>query len=342
MADSIPPCSLTIGRMTTPLPCFGFGGAPIGNLYESVSEAGVKKLLNRAWENGLRYFDTAPHYGQGLSERRLGDFLRAQSSSEYILSTKVGRLLRPAVPVARHGFDSPMPFDIHYDYSYSGVMRSFEDSLQRLGLSNIDMLFMHDVGQYTHGKNHNVHFHAAMNGGFRALQELREQGVVQAIGIGANEWQVCEQAMDYGSWDCFLLAGRYTLLEQSALDSFFPKCVATNSQIIVGAPYNSGILVEGTRSGRIPRYNYAPASPSIMAKVRQLEKICNSHGVPLAAAALRFPLFHSNVQCVIPGLNNVANLNQTKKFINQKIPQDLWEDIRRANLLHPDAPVSGC
>ena len=251
----------------------GFGCASLGNLYHEVNDEEASNILTTARASGYRYFDTAPHYGQGLSERRVGDALRG--SSDYVLSTKVGRLLRPAGYAAkRHGFLSPMPFDIEYDYSYDGVMRSFEDSLQRLGLDRIDILFMHDIGPVTHGDDDDRLFPIAMDGGYRAMDELRRSRRVSAIGLGVNEYEVCERALEHGDWDCFLLAGRYTLLEQTSLDTFLPKCIDRNCSIVIGGAYNSGILATGV-GGRGPwNYDYVPAPEDVVRKVAAIEGIC--------------------------------------------------------------------
>ncbi|MCY4278199.1 MAG: aldo/keto reductase [Gammaproteobacteria bacterium] len=319
---------------------FGFGGAPIGNLYRTMDDSTAQDILQSAWCAGIRYYDTAPHYGQGLSERRVGDLLRQHPEQPYVLSTKVGRLLKPAgYAEARHGFRSAMPFDIHYDYSYDGVMRSFEDSLQRLGLDRIDMLFMHDLGALTHGSDNERYFSAGMDGGYRAMHSLREQDMVKAIGLGANESEVCELALAYGDWDCFLLAGRYTLLEQDALDSFLPTCEKRGCFVVIGGPYNSGVLALGSQSEREPHYNYRPAPATVIGKVRALERICAEFTVPLGAAALQFPLAHPAVESVIPGMASVAELESFLCWAQTDISADLWMSLQDAGLLRTDAPL---
>ncbi|MCY4183346.1 MAG: aldo/keto reductase [Gammaproteobacteria bacterium] len=319
---------------------FGLGCAPLGNLYQAMDDRAAFDMLQSAWRAGIRCYDTAPHYGQGLSERRVGDLLRRHPDQPYVLSTKVGRLLKPAgYAESRHGYQSPMPFDIHYDYSYEGVMRSFEDSLQRLGLDRIDMLFMHDLGALTHGPDHEKHFSAAISGGFQAMHSLREQNMVKAIGLGANESEVCEMALRHGDWDCFLLAGRYTLLEQEALDSFLPKCRKRGCFVIIGGPYNSGILALGSQSSREPHYNYGPAPAAVVGKVRELERICAEFTVPLGASALQFPLAHPAVACVIPGMASLAELEQFLYWSQIDIPADFWISLRDAGLLREDAPL---
>ena len=237
-----------VGNTGLAVDTLGFGCASLGNLYHPVSDADARQILDSAWSRGFRYYDTAPHYGQGLSERRVGDALRRFRGGEYVLSTKVGRLLKPVgYADERHAFMSPMPFDIFYDYSYDGIMRSFEDSLQRLGLDRIDILYMHDIGAFTHGARNDELFPIAMDGGYRAMDELRSAGAVSAIGLGVNEYEVCEAALDHGDWDCFLLAGRYTLLEQESLDTFLPRCLKRNCSIVIGGAYNSGVLATGVR-----------------------------------------------------------------------------------------------
>ena len=328
-----------IGKTELHVGTLGFGCAPLGNLYHSVSNDQATDIMQAAWSAGFRYFDTAPHYGQGLSERRVGDALRQHHGKDYILSSKVGRLLKPAgYAIQRHGFVSPMPFDIHYDYSYDGIMRSFEDSLLRLGLDRIDILFMHDIGADTHGEANADLFPIAMSGGYKAMDELRSQGLVKAIGLGVNEYQVCEEALKYGDWDCFLLAGRYTLLEQQALHSFLPECESRNCSIIVGGPYNSGILATGVKGSTIPQYNYAPANQNIVQRVGRIEQICADFNVMLAAAALQFPLAHPSVVSVIPGLGSQSRIDKTIELFSSKIPAEFWDALRDQNLLDPAAP----
>ena len=330
-----------LGKTELSIDALGFGCASLGNLYHAVSDAEAADILTTARARGFRYFDTAPHYGQGLSERRVGDALRG--SSDYVLSTKVGRLLRPAGYAAeRHGFVSPMPFDIAYDYSYDGVMRSFEDSLQRLGLDRIDILYMHDIGPVTHGDDDRRLFPIAMDGGYRALEALRQSGLVSAIGLGVNEYEVCERALDYGDWDCFLLAGRYTLLEQKALETFLPQCMARNCSLIIGGAYNSGILATGVRGKGPYYYNYAAAPEPVIKKVAAIERLCDEFEVPMAAAALQFPLAHPAVASVIPGIGKVSRIDQTLSLFATEIPDEFWQDLRKHGLIRDDAPTPSC
>ncbi|MDC2889306.1 aldo/keto reductase [Psychrosphaera algicola] len=203
----------------------GFGAASLGNLYKAISDNEAQETLDAAKASGINLYDTAPRYGLGLSERRLGDALRTLPKSDYVISTKVGRILTPDhkanVKELRYGFDTPMPFDSHYDYTYDGIMRSFEDSLQRLGLAQIDILLVHDIGVDTHGEQDPYYYQQLASSGYKALDELRSQGVIKAVGLGVNETEICERVMGIGQFDCFLLAGRYSLLEQDALDTFY-------------------------------------------------------------------------------------------------------------------------
>ena len=322
----------------------GFGTAPLGNLFRPLPDALARETLAAAEKAGFGYYDTAPFYGFGLSERRLGDALRARK--DIVLSTKVGRLLEPVPgPVdehsVRHGYATPMPFAPVFDYSYDAVMRSFEESLQRLGLSRIDILYIHDIGRLTHGEQNTAHMaELTEGGGLKALDELRAAKAISGFGMGVNEVAACLDVMDHARLDVILLAGRYTLLEQTPLDDLFPRCAAAGTAIVVGGPYNSGILAVGTKTAAPLYYDYEPAPAGVIEKVRQIETVCDSHGVPLAAAALQFPLAHPLVASVIPGLDSPKRVNQTVALYRHKIPASLWQDLRRENLLRPDAPIS--
>ena len=330
-----------IGKTKLQVTELGFGAATLGNLYHPMLDSAAKESITKAVELGLNQFDTAPYYGFGLSERRVGDALRQYDNNDYVLSTKVGRILEPCEKAEdKYGFCSPMPFEPKYDYSYDGIMRSFEHSIQRLGLSKIDILYMHDIGRATHGDDHERLFKIAMKGGYKAMDELRSQGLVSAIGLGVNEYEVCEQAMDYGYFDCFLLAGRYTLLEQKSLETFLPRCLKENSSIILGGPYNSGILATGVRKeGVVPHYNYEPASQNIINTVDKIESICQDFNVPLAAAALQFPLAHPAVVSVIPGLSSANRVQTTVEQMTVNIPSEFWLALQKAGILYPDVPV---
>lgn len=326
---------------TVTLTEMGFGTAPLGNLYRELSDIDVQETLQAAWDGGMRYFDTAPQYGLGLSETRLSDFFADKDRNSYVLSTKVGRLLQPANPV---GFDSgqwvnPQINDIVYDYSYDGVLRSYEASLKRLGIDRVDILYIHDVDAFTHGSREasDLRIKEVMDGGYRALEELRSSGDIHAFGAGVNEWEVCETLTKLGDFDIFLLAGRYTLLEQEALNSFLPICEKKGIGIVLGGPYNSGILATGPIDGA--KYNYVDAPPEILERVRKIEVICNAHNVPLVQAALQFPTAHPSILTVIPGGQTGQEVEQNLKIYGSPTPANLWADLKSANLIRPDAPV---
>jgi D-threo-aldose 1-dehydrogenase len=322
----------------------GMGTAPLGNLYRALDEPTAQGALQAAWDVGSRYYDTAPLYGLGLSETRLNSFLRGRPRGSYVLSTKVGRRLAVCPPEQRTGigkfFDTPSRREI-YDYSYDGVMRSLEDSFERLGIDRIDILFCHDVDIFTHGSKEasDARIREFMEGGYKALHELREQGVIAAIGAGVNEWQVCETMARAGDFDLFLLAGRYTLLEQESLDSFLPLCVERGIGIVLGGPYNSGILASGPKPGAY--YNYDVAPPEILERVRRIEAVCTAHGVALIEAALRFPLGHPAVVSVIPGAQSADEVRRNAEIIGASIPPALWDNLKAEGLLRVDAPVPG-
>ncbi|MEM7031488.1 MAG: aldo/keto reductase [Chloroflexota bacterium] len=319
---------------------FGLGGTGIANMYQAVSDEDAWGALETAWDGGVRFFDTAPLYGYGLSERRMGDFLRTKKPDEYILSSKVGRLLRPGERNdPNDGFDSPMPFFVEYDYSYDGAMRSFEDSLQRLGLDHIDVVLIHDIDIYTHGEEDQPKmFRAAMDGAIKALEQLRSEGVVGAIGLGVNEWPVCEAALKYADLDGILLAGRYTLLEQTAIETFLPICLERKVSIFLGGVFNSGLLIDPYADNAT--YNYQTADPEIVQTARQIADICQTHQVPIQAAALQFPLRHPAIASVLSGARSAREVSEITAWMSQDIPAQLWEDLRMAGLMHQAAPTT--
>jgi len=311
----------------------GLGFAPLGGSRVPVSREEAEAIVRAAWAAGARYVDTAPFYGFGQAERCVGDALRNVPRDEWVLSTKVGRLLCPNSSVAEHQ-QNRMPFDAVFDYSYDAIMRSFEDSLQRLGLGRIDILYVHDIGATRHGREgHPAIMRTLRDGGYRALEELRRCGVVRAIGIGVNEREVLLEAMEWGAWDAFLLAGRYTLLEQAPLDDLLPKCLSSGISIVVGGPLNSGSL-----AGR-DTWNYQTAPSEIVGRVDAIRAVCDRHQVPLAAAALQFPLAHPAVAAIIPGPRSTAEFAANLNLLRNPIPPALWSDLRDAKLLQPLAPT---
>lgn len=327
------------GRTDLDVTAFGFGTAPVGNFLNEIDESAATAMFDTAWNAGVRLFDTAPMYGHGLAELRTGQALRWKKRSEFVLASKVGRLLRPA---RRDSIDfapwaNAAPFTLQFDYSYDGTMRSVEDSLQRLALEHIDIMFIHDIDVFTRGADQPEVFKQAMDGCYRALSSLRDQGVLKAIGVGVNEWQVCHAALQQRDFDCFLLAGRYTLLEQEALDDFLPLCEKRGAAVLVGGGFNSGILATGAKPGA--KYNYAPAPAAIMEKVTKIEAVCATHNVPLAAAALQFVVAHPAVPSFIAGTRTVQQLQQNLAWFSHPIPAEFWADLKEKGLLRDDAPV---
>jgi D-threo-aldose 1-dehydrogenase len=320
----------------------GFGSAPLGNLYRPHTEKDAQATFEAAWKAGIRYYDTAPLYGLGLSETRLNQFLHGKKRSDYILSSKVGRLLKVCEPAKRTGigkfFDTPSRQEV-FDYTYDGVMRSHEASLERLGVDSIDILFVHDCDVFTHGSEavRDGHVKTLMSSGYKALVKLRDEKVIKAFGAGVNEYQVCETLASQGDFDLFLLAGRYTLLEQTALDSFLPMCETRGIGIVLGGPYNSGILASGAKPGAW--YNYSKAPKAILDRVRMIEAVCKAHKVKLSEAALRFPVKHPSVVSVIPGMVSPKEVALNVKTLGAKIPKGFWRDLKAQSLLHAGAPT---
>jgi D-threo-aldose 1-dehydrogenase len=335
-----------LGRSRVSVTRLGFGTAPIGNLYAPMSDADALAAVREAQALGVGYFDTAPFYGFGLAEKRLAAGLRATPDAPRpVISTKVGRLLEPTgrrpTLEPRQGYCSPEPFETRFDYGYDAVMRSHESSLARLGVERVEILLGHDLGALTHGADHERHLRDFLDGGLCALRKLRDEGAVDAIGLGVNEWQICATILEHAEVDCFLLAGRYTLLEQGALDSFLPLCARRGVSIIVGGPFNSGILVAGSRAAARSHYNYAPPPPEVVARVVKLEEVCAEFNVPLAAAALQFPLGHPQVAAVIPGGIHPREVRAAREWLDARIPDGFWKTLRERALLHPDAPTPG-
>jgi D-threo-aldose 1-dehydrogenase len=328
-----------VGATGLALSRIGFGGAPVGDIKRAPTGEGARAVLQSAWDAGIRYFDTAPMYGCGLSERRIGDFLRDKPRDSYVLSSKVGRVLVPdrAYALATTGDPRAMPFRHEFDFSYDATLRVFEQSLQRLGLERIDILFLHDIGRFSQGEQHEASLKVALGGAVKAMQKLRDEGAVKAIGLGVNEWQICDELMNHARWDVHLLANRYTLLDQEVLDHFLPRCVREGVAIVDGAPLNGGILATGAVEGA--HYNYAPPSPAIVERVRRIEAVCRSHDVPMVAVALNFPLGHEAVAAIIPGFARPADIEQNLEHFRQEIPAAVWADLRAAGLLHAAAPV---
>ncbi|QZY50921.1 aldo/keto reductase [Leucobacter tenebrionis] len=331
-----------VGRTGVEVTTLGFGATLIGNFMQPLTDAEARAMVDQAWGLGVRYFDTAALYGHGLSEYRLGHALYERPRDAYSLLTKVGRVLKPA---ARGTFDSglwvdPAPMSVTYDYSYDGIMRSAEDAMQRLMTDHIEMVLVHDVDAYTHGAEaQRGYFEQAVTDGFRALEKLRDEGVVQAIGFGVNESDVLLEAMQRTDSDVLLLAGRYTLLEQDPIDDLFPLCRERGASVILGGVYNSGILATGPRDGA--KFNYSPAPREVLDRAARLETICRRYDIPLAAAALQFAAAHPVVASVCIGSRRPEQQAQTAEYASLAVPSALWEEMQAEGLIREDAPLPG-
>jgi len=324
-----PTAKAQIGKTALQVTRMGMGGAALGGLYHEVSDADATAAVGAAVALGVNHFDTAPLYGHGLSERRMGEELRKVPRESFVLSTKVGRVLVPAKgKVESFWFDHPAPFEPVFDFSYDGVMRSFEDSLKRLGLERVDILYIHDPDD---------NYDEALLGAYPALARLRSEGVVSAIGAGMNQAEMLARFAREGDFDCFLLAGRYTLIDQSGLAELLPLCERKKISIVVGGPYNSGILAGGALSGS--KFDYKSAAPEVVAKVHRVQGVALRHGISLKAAALQFPLAHPAVVSVIPGARSATEVEENFRLMAVEIPGDFWQELRAERLLPEEAPV---
>lgn len=334
--------------MTPPLfpPCIGdglrlgLGGAPLGNLFASVTDAEARATVETAWASGCRSFDTAPHYGHGLSERRLGDALRARPRDAFVLSSKVGRLLRanPAAARDQHGYVGILPFDQHWDYSADGVRRSLEDSLQRLGLARIDVAYVHDLDAVTHGARAPQVLRQVLDEALPALQRAKREGLIRAVGLGVNDVAVVLDVLREADLDALLLAGRYSLLDHSALPALLPQCRARGVHVALGGVFNSGILASGTRAGQA-RFDYAPAARGWIERTARIEALCDQFGVPLRAAALQFALAHPAIEIVMLGARTPQEWHDAQAMLREPIAPAFWPALREAGLLPTAAPT---
>ena len=324
----------------------GFGTAPLGNMFRDIPEAEARATVDAAWNDGIRYFDNAPFYGAGLAEIRMGDALADRPRDEYVISTKVGRLILDEVEdvSARDNgekgdvFKYGRPNKIVNDYSEDATLRSIEDSLKRLKTDRIEIVWVHDVAQDFYGDEWLGVFEGARKGAFKALDRLRDEGVIKAWGLGVNRVEPIElvMALDSARPDGFLLAGRYTLLDHDrALQRLMPEVTAQGLGIVVGGPYSSGALVGG------PNFEYAPATPAILDKVARIKAIATRHGISMKAAGLQFSLANPAVAAVIPGASQPSRLAEDRAALNEKVPVDFWRELRQAKLVHPDAPLPG-
>ncbi len=331
-----------IGNTGTRVTEFGLGAAPLGDLFEAISEEAAQEVLQTAWDVGVRFFDTSPFYGYGKSEHRVGHFLRQQPRAEFALSTKVGRVFRPARTPAtfdRGEWVGGLPFEFTVDYSYDGILRAYEDSLQRLSLPSIDLLVIHDLDFYFYGTEARVNAYLTQlfTSGWRALDELRRNGLIKGVGAGINELGMIPRFLDLVDLDFFLVAYGYNLLTQAMLAEEFPLCAQHGISIVIGAVFASGILATGATPGA--RYFYAPASPEIMAKTDRIAEVCQRHQTPLPAAALQFLLAHPSVAAIIPGAVKPAHVRDNFSLLQHPIPQELWATLKSEGLLQEDAPT---
>jgi D-threo-aldose 1-dehydrogenase len=320
----------------------GLGAASYGSLFHRVPERDALDVVDAAWGAGIRYFDTAPWYGRGLSETRTGAGLRDRPRDEYILSTKIGRWLKPQIRGSNTDlgpWTAPLAFDVVFDYSYDGIMRAYEQSQLRLGLPWYDVAVIHDLDGWYHGHGVRIgaFFDQLATGGYQAILELKAHGLLKAVGAGINHAGLIPRFLEIVDVDFFLLAMPYTLLRQDLLDDEMPACVERGIGFVIGAPYQSGILASGSRSGKMA--DYAPPTPEVLAKVEAIERVCARHGVPLAAAALQFVMGHPSVATVIPGARTATHVERTVAAFRHEIPADLWAELKHERLLREDAPV---
>lgn len=321
----------------------GLGGAPLGNLFAALGDEAAQALLHAAWDSGCRSFDTAPHYGNGLSEHRFGQALRGRDRASFTLSTKVGRLLRPSVtaPRAQNGYVDVLPFVQSWDYSARGVRRSVEDSLQRLGMATLDAVYVHDCDAAVHGADYPRVLCEVVEESLPELRRMQDEGLLRHVGLGVNDVQVCLDVLHRADLDCLLLAGRYTLVDHGALAELLPLCEQRGVRIAAGGVFNSGILATGVRAGggAPTRFNYAQAPQHWIDRVAAVEDVCMRHGVLLRAAALQFPLAHPAVEIVLLGPQDRAQWNDGVAMLGQAVPAAFWQDLRAAGLVPPTAPL---
>jgi D-threo-aldose 1-dehydrogenase len=316
----------TLGRTNVTVPALGLGTAPLGGWPTAVTPEQARSTVDQAWSAGIRYFDTAPFYGHGNSETHLGAVLREHARDGYVLSTKVGRILEPGSPgpALFQGIPELVPV---FDYSVAGIQRSLTDSRERLGIDRLDIVLLHDPDD---------HHAQAADTGYQALAELREKGEIGAIGVGMNWSEPLARFADEADFDCFLLAGRYTLFEQDAMDELLPRVVDKGMSVIGGGIYNSGLLIDPSGTAT---YNYSPAPDDVLAKARAIKDVCAAHSVPLRAAALQFPLGHPAVATVVVGARTPSEVDDTMAMAAVEIPGNLWDDLKERGLMRADAPV---
>jgi D-threo-aldose 1-dehydrogenase len=333
-----PDATRALGRNPLRVSVLGLGCGPFGNLLADAADADLHAASAAARGAGVTYFDTAPFYGHGLSEHRIGECLRRVPRDAFVLSTKVGRLLKPDQSAVTQGpFASTLPFATVFDYSYDGAMRSVEDSLQRLGLARIDIVHIHDVNRKWQGDLIEQRYAESMRGAYRALEKLRAAGTIRAIGVGVNDPDILVRYATDGDFDCFMLAGRYTLIDTTALPALMPVCERKRIGILLAAPLSSGILATGAIAGA--KHWYTDAPPDVLERVRRIQDVCGRHRVPLLAAALQFPLAHPALASVVVGMRSAGEVTDAAAALRHPIPADLWRELRHEGLLDAAAPV---
>jgi D-threo-aldose 1-dehydrogenase len=323
----------------------GFGGAPLGNLFHAVPDDVAHALVRHAYEKGTRYFDTAPHYGHGRSEQRVGVGLAAANRDSFLLSTKVGRILeaREDAPRDQHGYVDTAPYVQRYDYTGDGFLRSLRDSRERLGLARVDIVYVHDIDVATHGDAYPHRLADTLHSGLPALAQLKSQGAIAGYGLGVNHVDICLDALRSADLDVILLAGRYTLADQSALPELLPECERRGVAVVLGGPFNSGILATGSRpaDGSAPYFDYGPAPRPVIERVAAIEQVCARFDVPLPAAALQFPRAHPAIASVIPGARTIAEFDRNLQLASHPIPPAFWHALRDLGLVARGAPLPG-
>ena len=334
-----PAATRRIGRRDLAVSLLGVGTAPFGSLAAADTDASIRAAFDALYGAGLRYLDTAPLYGLGLAEHRFGMCLRSVDRRTLTISSKVGRLMRPVGDdVAPGALGGTYPFDVAFDYSYDGALRSLDCTLQRLGTNRIDIVLLHDVNRRWQGDLVEQRYREAMDGAYRALVELRDAGVVRAIGVGVNDWEILLRFAADGDFDCFMLAGRYTLLDHSALATFMPDCERRGISVLMAAPFNSGILATGARDGAT--FYYVEADSESKERTRRIESVCARHGVALAAAALQFPLHHPAVASVVTGMRSEGEATANLAHCRAPIPAGFWSELKSLGLIDRDAPTA--
>ena len=319
----------------------GLGGAPLGNLFKPMTDLEAQSILKLAWDDGCRSFDTAPHYGHGLSEKRLGEFLRQQDRNSFKLSSKVGRLLKPSSQVPREQFSyvDGLPYVQYWDFSRAGIRKSIEDSLTRLGLSRLDAVYVHDIDETTHGQNYQLVLHQVISEALPELYQLKQEGLLTHIGLGVNDHQVVLDVLKHADLDVLMLAGRYTLLDTRALPQLMPELLRRKVSLALGGVYNSGILAQRLSPDSVVTFNYVPASHAWMQKALKIQNIADLYGVNLRSAALQFSLTHPATHLVMLGVRSELEWQESRLAEKEPIPSEFWQELKSAQLIPENSPT---